>query len=252
MKVIAIVFLVIFLTATIIRWQSIVRLYRKSLWRAIGLTIRAGLRSVGRKFLLGAILAMLLAMFHPAASDPYARLFMTIISLTLLSIFTEPPTALILASSRSPNASVVASWLGKALFGGLVFYFLRPGREEVADTSSYYFGTDAITQEGLSNRRTLDDMAWSTIVYPLMELVPIIVVEASVVDGPLELEIQRLTERPSLQKKVIVVAPEAGKCSSVVARIPYNLAGTTSLLNMQQAARSMRETALHHTGRESS
>lgn len=188
-------------------WWREARLYGRHLTRALRAQAVAMWRSGTRVFLLGSIvlLVMPLVARQVLSLTVAEQLLSTAVACTTLAWVLRPPAVIVLASSRgAEGARGLARQVSRMGIRGLrVSYFLRKASspsEDVAITLDQYF------QETMENLRVQHDANWEAVVFPLLDVAPVILVDARQLSGPLLHELNRLNDSPHLAGKAFVLS----------------------------------------------
>lgn len=189
-------------------WLLDARLYGHDLVAALRVTARAAGRSRGRSFLVASVLlilstVVLLAMFDRRIAFVAAS-FGTV-ALSTQTWVLRPPGVLLLASSGSTKTRDLAHRLTLAAIGHRVMYFLRDapiGRRDFPDRASQL---NSSFSDPMDNRFVSNDEAWDDVVFPLIDIVPVIVIDARVSSPALTREVERINATPRLAAKTLLL-----------------------------------------------
>lgn len=205
-------------------WRLDYRLYKGDFRRALKVTYSAAISSRAKFFLwaavflmAGALLGVILLgreLLFPVCS------YISVAAATVTWVV-RPPGVVLLASSGSRQARRLAATISRTAMGHRVLYFLDPlSRHAIGAIRSSPF--DGGVNELMNNRFLRADDRWGETVFTLLELVPVIVVDASRLSDGLEFEMRRINSSPSLSSKTLVMA--GGASEFILARYP-RLAG---------------------------
>lgn len=190
-----------------IGWWPAGRLYGEAFPRAMRASAAAAWRSRTRFYVLGGLLLLL----APLLPEPLrlATLWSVLIGSTTISWVFRPPAVIVLASSlggREARRLMLDLMLGGAARGHRVIYFLR---KEARGTIPF----EESMMDGMDNLHLRTDTNWEECVFPLLDLVPVIVVDARKLSEGLLHELDRINESPSLAAKTFVFMANASRVS---------------------------------------
>jgi len=118
-----------------------------------------------------------------------------VIGLSTFSWNIQPPTILLLASSKEESIDLFLA-IKHSILGLRIVALLAPSQEKI----TFY----------MDNFRTVDDSEWRTVAYPLMEKTPIIVVDTRQATSGVVEEVQRILSYENLFPKTVFVTFASG------------------------------------------
>lgn len=188
-------------------WWLDFRLYKENFWHALKVTYSAALNSRVKVFLW--VTVFLIAGSGLCLISFGRDLLFPICSFISVAVATitwvaHPPGVVLLASSESKQARQLAVSISRTALGHRVLYFLDPQSHHAlraAKPSSFDGGMNDL----MNNRFLRTDDKWSETVFPLLELVPVIVIDASQMSPGLQFELQRINSSPALLSKTLII-----------------------------------------------
>jgi hypothetical protein len=122
-----------------------------------------------------------------------------------LSSILRPPGILLLASSNSWNYKLIVSFLRPRTLYQII-YLLRGSS---ANTPKNFVDSMIEHQvDEMSNRYIVSDETWKATVFPLLDLVPVIVIDATYLNEAVAHELSRILEDPELLRKSLIFIPD--------------------------------------------
>ena len=188
-------------------WKDIM-LYRKKFQHVMWMSTMLALHSSNRKtvfFYIFAIWCCIILLFVQLPYSIVIKLFFLVGLISRLSAILRPPGILLLASSKSWNYKLITSFLRPRTLYQII-YLLRgsPG-----NTPKNLFDTIIEHQiDEMSNRYLVSDETWKTTVFPLLDLVPVIVIDATYLNEAVAHELSRILEEPELLRKSLLFIPD--------------------------------------------
>lgn len=183
-------------------WWRERRLYGRQFPRALRLTVGAVLQSGARLLILAAVFQLFLSMAAAAtmALPIGGPLLSTLLTGFVLYRTLRPPAVIVLGTSRGGGAvrdlTLEIAWT--AARGHRVVYFLsKTARWSPNLFTGLYDMTD--------NFHLASDDNWESVVFPLLDVVPIVVVDAREFSEGFLSELARIDAKPSLLEKTYVL-----------------------------------------------
>lgn len=173
---------------------------------ALRASLRAVRRSHARFFIATAFALVVVACLTFIVYNVPLLLFM-ISAWNALATFTwvmRPPCVIVLASSTSHTARGLARSIARCALGHRVMYFFSPERYPSPDVPYHLWMGNV-----MDNYHMVSDEKWDEVVMPLIDLVPVIVVDARQISSGLEFELQRINACEALVSKAVVIAQGA-------------------------------------------
>jgi hypothetical protein len=201
--------IVLIICMVFIQWGRDFRLYRGRILHVIRLSNLLIMHSRKRGIVIICILLLcgwlILLGLRPHFSPTVIDFAVLSAILARLLLILRPPGTLLLASSKSWNYKYITSAL-RPFSRHPIIYLLR-GTDYFRSESNY---ESMIEHEvdSMSNRYIISDEGWEKTVFALMDLVPVIVVDATYLNGALALELKRISDSPGLLKKTLMIIPE--------------------------------------------
>jgi hypothetical protein len=188
-------------------WKDMV-LYRKKfkqvMWMSTMLALHSGKRQTVF-FYIFAIGCCLILFFTELPYSFTIKLLLLVGFISRLSAILRPPGILLLASSKSWNYKRITSFLRPVTFYQII-YLLRGSPE---NTSRKFFDYIIDRQvDEMSNRYIVSDETWKTTVFPLLDIVPVIVIDATYLNKAVADELSRILEDPELLRKSLLFIPD--------------------------------------------
>jgi hypothetical protein len=163
---------------------------------------------------------------------PVILIFAVAVVLCGTYLAVRPAAVIVLGSSLSPEARKIVTVVREACSGYRVVYFLVPlGAFRHVDDS--IAGAVERTDENFDNWYQLDGEMWKYIVYPMLRLVPVIVVITWNRSPGLDEEFVFLSRTPELCKKVIVCGDDSEE--DILAKYGVRLRVVKNALELQRA-----------------
>lgn len=141
-------------------------------------------------------LVALAGMYIPDYFPPLPPTLFIMLGASAVSTLSVPPAVLLLASSTNTNAQLVFD-AGLAVFPLRVVHLIQPKPIDSDFISDEIFALDTL--------RTISDSAWQSVVHPLMDSVPIVVVDTRTTSPAIVVEIARMLNPARRRKAVFIV-----------------------------------------------
>lgn len=181
------------------------RLLGANLFPLLKLTVRLAVRSGARFKLFLSLFGMVIAPVLPI--PPPGRILCLAIVLSLIVMICRAPAIVMLASSRSIQAAALGDLVSSYSFGYHLTYMIRPlseQRDNVRDfAASSPHGLGAAENDAMFNRYVAGDK-WEEIVFPLLRLVPVIVIDVTHLSESLSHELSIVTSDEAHMRKCLV------------------------------------------------
>jgi hypothetical protein len=206
-SLIQVVIVIMFSYTFFMLWKDIM-LYRKKFQHVMWMSALLALHSRRRNTVIFYIFSIWCCMILFFTRLPYnftIKLFFLVGFISRLSAILRPPGILLLASSNSWNYKLITSVLRpRTLYQ--INYLLRGSP---ANSPKNFFDSMIEYQvDEMSNRYIVSDETWKTTVFPLLDLVPVIVIDATYLNEALAHELSRILEDPELLRKSLLFIPD--------------------------------------------
>lgn len=188
-------------------WKD-VALYRNKFRQALRMGIMLAFHSGKRNtifVLIFTIWCSLLWLFVPMQKSMLIPLVVLVGSVSRLSAIIRPPGIMLLASSKSWNFKLIASSI-RPRTPYQIIYLLRSIPVNTPD--NFFDSIAAHEVDSMSNRYMISDETWKSTVFPLMDIVPVILIDATYLNESVAHELNRILEKPDLLGKSLVIIPE--------------------------------------------
>lgn len=198
-------------------WRLDVRLYKGNYWRAVKGTYAAAINSRAKFFIWASVYVLVGGgFFYILGGREFLFLVCSYIAvaLTTVSWVVRPPGVVILASSKSQQARQLARSFAWTAMGYRILYFFDPLNRQ-ALTAMQSSPLDGVISDLINNRFSRVQKKWNDVIFALLELVPVIIIDARRLSAGLRFEMEHINFSPSLLSKTLVVVNDRSEVVGV-------------------------------------